>query len=141
MYRSIDTLSNVVIVLLLFGCSHGSEETTWVATTENGDKPGIAFVLVEKAGKVVNGKCYVLDPQYPRDLSKGLSYDLQSLVHEGMVLTCKASLLDESSPTRRRNLNLTIRFLSEFGGDAVEAELQSGQGEGSSVSLHFDRKQ
>jgi len=108
------------------GCSLGLEERTWVSITENGDKPGTALVLTEKSGRVTDGKFYILDPNHPRDLSKGKGYDLSNLTHENGTIKCDLSVIDESSKTKTKDLRLTITLKEVFKGDKVQAELQEG---------------
>ena len=77
--------------------SSSSEERTWISTTENGCKPGIALVLIEKAGKATGGKFYILDPKHTRDLSKGLGYNFSNVRHEGKTITGDVSVIDGST--------------------------------------------
>jgi hypothetical protein len=110
----------------------------WVATTENGDKPGTALALTEEGGKVSAGKFYILDPSHPGDLSKGKGYDLKDLVQEGKTLTCKATVVDESAKTKTKDLRFTITLKGEFKSNAVEAEVQDGAA--AKTSATFTRK-
>ncbi|MBI5724338.1 MAG: hypothetical protein HZA50_10305 [Planctomycetes bacterium] len=119
-------IPSLLFCLVFYGCSHSSEDKTWVSATENGDKPGTAFVLTEKDGKVAAGKFFILDPKYPRDLSKGKGYNLENLTYENKTIKCKVSLIDESSTTKTKDFNLTITLKSEFRGSKVEAELDTG---------------
>jgi hypothetical protein len=91
--------------------------------TENGCKPGIGYVLFERAGEVTGGKVYVLDPQHPRDLSKGVHYALRNLVHEDKTIKCDVSIIDESSPRKIMEMHLTITLKDELKGRNVQAEV------------------
>lgn len=107
-----------------------SEERTWVSITANdGCKPGGALALIEKAGKATGGKVYILDPNHPRDLSKGLGYDFSNMRHEGKTITGDVSVIDGSSKTGRQDIHLTITLKEAFDGDRVQAEVQEGDGE------------
>ena len=110
-------------------CSFGSEGRTWVSSTENGCKPGIALVLIEKAGKATGGKFYILAPKYPRDLPKGLGYNVSNMRHEGKTITGDVSMIDGSSKTGTQDMHLTITLKEAFDGDNVQAEVQYGDGE------------
>jgi hypothetical protein len=105
-----------------------SKERTWVATTENGDKPGIALVLIEKAGNATGGKFYILDPNHPHALSKGKSYNLSNVKHSGKTITGDVSVIDGSSKTGTKEMHLTITLEGPFEGDRVRADVQEGNG-------------
>ena len=134
---SLSWVSILILCLALCGRSFSSEEKTWISITEHGDKPGTAFVLTEKDGKVASGKFFILDPNHPRDLSKSKCYDLNKLVHEDKTIKCKVSLIDESSEIKTKELNLTITLKGEFKESKVEAELQEGNAE--KQSIYFER--
>jgi hypothetical protein len=109
---------------------------TWVSTTENGDKPGTALVLIEEAGKVTAGRFCIFDPRssagtirHPPDPSHGRSYELENVAHDGRTVTGDVSVIDESSRTKTRRFRLTITLAGTFSGDRVPAELQVGGGE------------
>ena len=131
-------LGVLVLALLLahqFGKLHGGnlspsdvDGRTWVAVTENGDKPGIALALIDKAGKATSGKFYILAPNHPGNLSKGKSYDLRNVRHEGKTITGDVSLIDDSSKTGAKEMHLTITLKEAFGGERVHAELQDEGG-------------
>jgi len=131
-------IPSLVLCMALCRCSPGSEEKMWVSVTVNGDKPGTAFLLTEKEGKVTAGKFFVLDPKHPRDLSKGKGYDLKNLAHENKTIQGKVSLIDVSSKTKTKDLNLTITLKAELRGGKVEAEIQEGDAE--KQSIVFERK-
>lgn len=98
---------------------------TWVSITENGDRPGFALVLIEKVGKAMDGKFYILDANHPRDLSKGKSYDLFNVSQDGKRITATASNVHQSSKTHP-NMDLTIVLKEAFDGDRVRAEWVTG---------------
>jgi len=104
-------------------------ERTWVSITENGDKPGTALVLIEKAGKATGGKFYILAPEHPRDFSKGKGYNLGNVRHEGKTIKADVSVIDGSSTTGTKDMHLTITLKETLKGDEVQAEVQEGNGE------------
>jgi hypothetical protein len=120
------------------GCTIGPKDQTWIAVTENGDKPGIALLLTEKDGRAETGKLYVLDPNHPRDLSQGVSYVFRNLTQSGKTITGDVLLVDESSPTKEKNLHLSIVLKGEFAGGSLEAEVQEGSAE--KETFFFQRK-
>ena len=122
--------SNGLIVKKHGFTAHGEAERTWVSITENGDKPGIALVLTEKAGTVTSGKLYILAPNHPRDLSKSSKgYTLTNVRHEGKMITGDVSVIDRSSKTDTKDMHLTITLKEAFDGDRVQAEVQEGSSE------------
>jgi hypothetical protein len=128
-----------------FGKFHGgnlssisSEGRNWVSITENGDKVGVGLVLTEKAGKATSGKLYVLDPIYPRDLSKGVGYDLSNVRHEGETITADVSLVDYSSKPRTKEMHLRILLKGGFDGERVLAEMLPEEGD-TKVPIVFER--
>jgi hypothetical protein len=128
----------LVMALMLahgFGRFHGgnlgsldSVGHTWVWSVDHGDKPGNALVLIEKAGAARSGKFYILDPNHTRDLSRGNSYDLRNVRHEGKTIAGDVSLIDGSSKTGAKNMHLTITLKEAFDGERVQAELQADGG-------------
>ena len=89
--------------------------------------------MIETAGKVVAGKFCILDPQHPRELSKGKSYNLINVRHEGKKITGEVSVIDGSSKTGTRDMHLTITLKESFNGDRVRADVQVGHAQGQAV--------
>jgi hypothetical protein len=110
------------------GCSRNAGQHTWVWITENGDKVGTALVLTEKAGQVMDGKFFILDPRYPRNLSKGIGYDLKNLNCQDKNVRCDVTLIDESSATGTLDMHFIILLKGTFDGDSLPAEFQEGAG-------------
>jgi hypothetical protein len=117
-------ISIIFFVLTVVGCSSRTHEQTWDYITDNGDKPGIAIVLVEKENKVTRGKYYILDPNYPRDLSKGLAYPAKNLKYIDNTVTFDVTLIDMQSSTKTKNLSFTIKIKGKFQHHILPAELQ-----------------
>lgn len=110
--------------------------STWSWKTDNGDKPGTALVLNVRDGKAASGKFYILDPNAPGDLTKGVGYDLEHLVQDGNRITCSVTIVDASSPDGRRKMNITLTLKGNLVGDGkVAAEFQSGGGAAESIEL------
>jgi hypothetical protein len=117
----------------------GTQGRTWVSIAENGDKVGVALVLIEKAGKATSGKMYVLDAVYPRDLSKGVGYGLRNVRHEGKTITGDVSVWDYSSTPRTKEIHLTILLKDGFEGERVLAEMLQ-EGSDTKVQIVFVRE-
>jgi hypothetical protein len=129
-----------------FGRFHGgnvspisSDGRTWVSITENGDKVGVGLVLTEKAGKATSGKLYVLDPIYPRDLSKGVGYDLSNVRQEGQTITADVSVVDYSSKPSTKEMHLRILLKGGFDGKRVLAEMLPEGGD-TKLPIVFERE-
>jgi len=137
-------------------------QRNWVSIVESRNKPGIAIVLVEKAGTTTDGKFYLLNPDHPRDLSKGKSYSVYKLTQEANTITGSVFGIGGTvRPTRNLTqqdktitgggigiagpvatdtnvVHLRIVLKEEFDGGSVKAELH-GMNENEKESIVFVR--
>jgi hypothetical protein len=80
--------------------------------------------LIEKDNKVTEGKLYILNPNYPHDLSQGMGYCLNKLKQTDKVIKCDVCVIDESSKTKERVMHLEITLKDTFKGNKVQAEIR-----------------
>jgi hypothetical protein len=108
------------------GCkpSPSAEEHTWVSITEEGDKPGGAIVLIERAGKVISGRAYILDRNLPRPFSNGIGYTFRNLSQKDRVVNCDVTMPDGASKTGTTNRHIRITFEGAFIGNEIRADIQ-----------------
>ncbi len=128
--------SRILIMLLGFlfcvvSCKRSPrpDEHAWVSITEQGDKAGIAIILFEKAGKVTAGKFYIFEHGPSPNLYNGMGYRLKNLNHEDKTVKCDVTLIDDSSPTGKMDMHMTITLKATFEGDSIPAEVQEGANE------------
>jgi hypothetical protein len=120
------------------GCFSASEGRTWVATTEDGDKPGVGYVLFEMNDKIKKGNFYILNPQYPHDLTEGIRCEVNNLKQQGNTVMGDVTVLDGSSKTKSRHFHFSINFAGGFCGDKIKAEILV-DGEGKPEILFFNK--
>jgi hypothetical protein len=118
-----------LFIAVICECSSRPEEHIWVSITEHGDKPSIAIILFEKAGKVTAGKFYIFEHGPSPNLYNGIGYRLKNLNHEDKTVKCDVTVIDESSPTGKMDMHMTITLKATFEGDSIPAEVQESANE------------
>lgn len=90
MYR-VAAAAGCLVGLALLSCrSNGggmsarrqADEAVWRASVDNGDKPGIGIVLVQR-GDEVTGTFYLLDPEKPDDFEAGRGRPMEAIRWKG----------------------------------------------------------
>ena len=93
-------------VLLLFligihlsGCGVGSSSRVsyWTAHRENGDKPGIGYVLTVQGDGILAGKFYIMDPNKPGDFGAGVDFDFANITNIKTGATFTLPLPDKTN--------------------------------------------
>lgn len=113
---------------------------TWVATLENGDKPGNGYALVVQEGQITGGKFYVIDPNHPHDLNfAGQSVPFNDLTTSGKKVTFSITL---RSGCGIYHDTMTITLLETPTGEIgaiTRVQVQSSKSDAASQDLIFVR--
>jgi hypothetical protein len=116
------------------GCC-ASNSHTWKATTENGCKPAIGYLLNETDGVVTSGKLFILDPNSPGSFDKGVAYDMTNIQWKDRVLSFDVTVVDEAAETHKQTLHQSISFKGKFSSHRIEATTLDG-----GVQLSFEEE-
>jgi len=120
--------------LLLCGCSITTPVpiSTWRASEDNGDKPGIGIEIQQYEGWT-KGRIFLLDPEHPHDFGAGLSEDM-------MIQRVTPTAIWFSvawSPDHHQEL--ILRFPSELRGRRVVGILETVDQSGAPKEYSFLR--
>ena len=114
----------VIVCAVSCETSPDPDEHTWISITEEGDKPGGAIVLIERAGKVISGRAYIIDRNLPCPFSNGVGYTFRNLSQKDRVVNCDVTIRDAASKTGTTNRHLRIAFEGAFTDDEIRGDIQ-----------------
>ena len=126
-----------LVCLFAFGCvQHPLKpgQTVWLASIDNGDKPGVGVKLTETGGSQFNATVFLLDPNQPHDFKAGRAVRTKVLSSNSSEL----SLLVHYK--KDQNEKLTIKFQGILNGNHVGAILTDDDGKGRPIELDFNRQ-
>ena len=134
-----------IALIVLMGCNSGNEQQasseSWVATLNNGDKPGNGYEMIVRDGRVSGGAFYLLDPNKPHDLkSAGQTAAFEDVKHSGTKVTFSFTLREGEGKLK---LAMTISLLDELTGDVgktAKAKAEDNDGSGAIQDLVFTRR-
>lgn len=120
--------------LLLFGCSTTTPvpNSTWRASEDNGDKPGIGIEIQQYDGRT-KGRIFLLDPEHPHDFGAGSPVDM--MIHRVTPTAIWFSVA--WSPDHHEEL--IVRFPSELRGRRVVGILETVDQSGAPKEYSFLR--
>ena len=111
----------------------GASSTIWLASTDNGDKPGTGIKLVESGGQV-GVTFFLLDPNKPHDFSTGKALSTEVVSFAGSEL----HLIVRLSETQKAEFILQMQ--GALKGKRVAATLRDAQGDGRPTELTLVRQ-
>ena len=119
------------------GCAPTSSR--WIASREEGDKPGEAVVLHVVDGVVIAGDVYILDPDHPGELRSGIGYPIQNLRHKGNTLTGEVVAVIGAEPRGVVRLEFRLVLRESLQGAGPVVGVSRGDGFGQNREWTFTR--
>jgi hypothetical protein len=115
-------------------------QSKWVATLEDGCKPGCGYELLVDNDHVSRGRFYLLDPNKPHDLAgAGQSVPFQEMKQAGRTLTFSFTLDSAQGKHREhRMINLDAPLVGEVGKKVI-AKIRADGTDAQAEELTFVR--
>jgi hypothetical protein len=108
-------------------------QVVWLASTDNGDKPGNGIKLVENAGHL-KATFFLLDPNKPHDFKTGRAFPTETVQSNETQIRLVVHL-DENKKDE-----IVVEFQRPLKGKRVNATLRNVRDEGQPVALTFIRQ-
>lgn len=127
------------LCLIASGCVYQplkQRQVVWLASTVNGDKPGIGIKLIKIDGQL-DATFFGLDPNKPHDFKAGRPFPTEVVHSNESELHFVVSLDDNGKP---RKDEFVIALQGRLKGNRVSATLHDVRGEGSPITLTFVRQ-
>ncbi len=120
--------------LLLCGCSMTTTVpiSTWRASADNGDKPGIGIEIQQDEGRT-KGRIFLLDPEHPHDFGAGSPNDM--VIHR----VTPTEIWFRVSWSTDVQEELVLRFPSQLRGHRVVGILETVDHSGAPQEYSFFR--
>lgn len=122
--------------LLLCGCSITTPGpiSTWRASEDNGDKPGIGIEIQQHEGRT-KGRIFLLEPEHPHDFGAGVARDMMIQRVTATAIWFRVAWSPEDHE------ELILRFPSELRGRRVVGILETVDPSGAPKEYSFLRVQ
>jgi len=116
------------------GCADAGGSSTWRASTDNGDKPGIGIEITAVHSKV-SCHLYLLDPNAPHDFTRGKQLHVTIERQDRQNIFMSATV----SPTQTDKLHLHLDAPLHPDTDEVAGVLKRTEGNGTPTEYKFVR--